>query len=64
MKQIMKVGESIIIPNFGRFPEQKITCTSITYENEILGDLYFFDNGMHLYTLELLNNIDLWNSRR
>jgi hypothetical protein len=64
MKKIINVGDTITIPAFRKFKEEKITCVKITHTNDIIGDLYEFDSGLKLHTYELLNNIDLWNSRR
>lgn len=46
-----------------RTPFGDLTCTKIIRnENPIFGDLYILDGSKHLelYTLELLNNLDLW----
>ena len=46
-------------------PFGDLRCTNIIKnENPIFGDLYIFDGAEHLelYTLELLNNLDLWRA--
>lgn len=46
-------------------PFGNLICTKvIKNHNPIFGDLYILDGAKHLelYTLELLNNLDLWRA--
>lgn len=60
MNTLLRVHDKIKAP-FG-----ELVCTEIKLnENPVAGDLYILDGAMHLelYTLELLNNLELWAKR-
>lgn len=62
-EKLVQVGQTIIVKEWGSFPEMRMTCVNISYDAKYCLPRYEFDNGMELSDFELQGNFDLWESR-
>ena len=59
----MKIGATIIINAWGKFPERTMKCVGIKYDEKYKADRFVFDNGVEWTESNLQANFELWKSR-